>query len=223
MDDRYIRNIPAITAEEQTALKQKRILVMGCGGLGGYIIENLLRMGAGHITAVDGDRFDETNLNRQLLSSSENIGCPKADEAARRAAAVNPTVGFTAVSDFFTADNADALISGHDLVIDALDSAESRILLGDRCEKAGVAIVHGAVSGWLLQVSVIRPGSGLMRTIYGTSGTGQNKSTLSFTVQTCAAIQCAEALKCLCGRATSLENKLLIGDLSSMRWETISF
>ena len=85
MDLRYSRNIPAISPEEQAALKDKKVLVLGCGGLGGYIIENLLRMGVGAITAVDGDSFDESNLNRQLLAAEKTLGINKAIAAAQRA------------------------------------------------------------------------------------------------------------------------------------------
>lgn len=222
MDTRYLRNIPAISPEEQEALKHKRVLVLGCGGLGGYIIENLLRLGIGHITAADGDSFDETNLNRQLLSSTENIGAGKAAEAARRARSVNPQVNFTAVPEFFTADNAQRLIRGHDLAIDALDSIEARLLTEEQCGQAGIPLVHGAVNGWLLQVSVIRPGSSILQTLYEAANTPADKSTLPVTAQICAAIQCAEALKLLCGRPSSLETKLLTADLAHMQWETIS-
>ena len=67
MYQRYSRNLPALSRQEQELLHKKRVLVAGCGGLGGYITENLLRLGIGHITAVDGDSFDVSNLNRQLL------------------------------------------------------------------------------------------------------------------------------------------------------------
>ena len=76
MEERYCRNLPAISAEEQAALKEKRVLVAGCGGLGGYLIEHLARMGVGRITAVDGDVFEESNLNRQILSAPALLGRP---------------------------------------------------------------------------------------------------------------------------------------------------
>ena len=69
MDERYIRNVPALTEEECTRLRQKRICVVGCGGLGGFIIEFLSRVGVGYIRCIDGDVFDKTNLNRQILST----------------------------------------------------------------------------------------------------------------------------------------------------------
>ncbi len=223
MESRYSRNIPAITPEEQDALGRSRVLVLGCGGLGGYIIENLLRMGVGHITAVDGDVFDESNLNRQLLSLEDNVDCRKAEAAALRAKAVNSNVEFTAVSEFFTAENAKALVSGHDLVMDALDNAEARLLLEDTCGELDVPFVHGAVNGWILQAAVVTPGSRLMHTLYAAPAKSENKSTLPMVAQLCAAQQCSEAVKLLCGRPSAIENRLLVGDLEQLQWEYFYF
>jgi len=223
MDLRYSRNIPVISPEEQTALKSKKVLVLGCGGLGGYIIENLLRMGVGSITAVDGDSFEESNLNRQLLSGENNLGCNKAIAAAARAEAVNSQVVFTAIDSFLTAENAEAIVSGHDLVMDALDSVEARLLLEDVCAKLDVTIVHGAVNGWVMQAAVIPPGERLMHILYAAPQESSPQSTLPMTAQFCAALQCTEAVKLLCGRPSAIENRLLTGDLLQLEWEYFYF
>lgn len=223
MDLRYSRNIPAISLEEQTALKSKKVLVLGCGGLGGYIIENLLRMGVGSITAVDGDSFEESNLNRQLLSGENNLGCNKAIAAAARAETVNSQVVFTAIDSFLTAENAEAIVSGHDLVMDALDSVEARLLLEDVCAKLDVTIVHGAVNGWVMQSAVIPPGERLMHILYAAPQESSPQSTLPMTAQFCAALQCTEAVKLLCGRPSAIENRLLTGDLLQLEWEYFYF
>ena len=80
MEPRYARNIPALTEEECALLRQKRVLVVGCGGLGGHIIDQLCRIGVGIIRAVDGDVFEPTNLNRQLLSDVLRLGISKAKQ-----------------------------------------------------------------------------------------------------------------------------------------------
>lgn len=223
MDLRYSRNIPAISPEEQAALKDKKVLVLGCGGLGGYIIENLLRMGVGAITAVDGDSFDESNLNRQLLATEKTLGINKAIAAAQRAKDVNSQVQFTAIDSFFTAENAKEIVSGHDLVMDALDSIEARLLLEDVCAKLDVTIVHGAVNGWVMQAAVIPPGERLMHILYASPSDNREQSTLPMTAQLCAALQCAEAVKLLCGRPSAIENRLLTGDLQQLEWEYFYF
>ena len=92
MEERYIRNLGALTEEECAVLRGKTVFVAGCGGLGGYLIEMLLRLGVGEIRAADGDAFEASNLNRQLLSSPSALGQSKAEAAAMRAELVNPDV-----------------------------------------------------------------------------------------------------------------------------------
>ena len=92
--ERYIRQLPIVGEDGQQALARKRILIVGCGGLGGNLLENMLRLGVGAITAVDGDRFEASNLNRQLLSTELLLGTGKAEAAAERARAVNSAVEF---------------------------------------------------------------------------------------------------------------------------------
>ena len=106
MEERYIRNLGALTEKECTLLHTKTVFVAGCGGLGGYLIEMLLRLGVGTIRAADGDTFEASNMNRQLLSSPSSLGQPKAEAAAARAALVNPDVRFVPIPEFVTEENA---------------------------------------------------------------------------------------------------------------------
>lgn len=111
--DRYLRNIGAISAEEQQMLRQCSVCIVGLGGLGGYILEFAARLGIGSITGIDFDRFETSNLNRQLLSASGNIGSEKAAAAKQRVQAVNNEVRFTPISEKLTAANAAQLLAGH--------------------------------------------------------------------------------------------------------------
>ena len=221
MEPRYERNIPAVSPEEQAVLSGKRVLVAGCGGLGGYIIEYLARMGVGELTVADGDVFEPSNLNRQLLSGSDTLGKGKAAVAAARIGNVNPSVKVIAVDSFITRENADRLTAGQDLVMDALDSAEARLVLEDACSRQGVTIVHGAILGWQAQVTVVRPGSGVLRRLYGTDYVAESRTSLPFAPAFCAALQTAEAVKLLCGRPSSLDGMLLMADLRYMDRELI--
>lgn len=223
MEERYSRNIPAVTAEEQAALARRRVLVAGCGGLGGYLIEYLARMGVGEITAVDADVFEPSNLNRQLLSAQALLGTAKARAAQERVRAVNPAVAVRAVEAFLDEGNAGGLVRGQDLVLDALDSAPARLVLEDACAQEGVTIVHGAIQGWSAQVTVVPPGSGALRRLYGRAAAPAEKTSLPFTPAFCAAVQAAEAVKLLCGRAPALEGKLLLADLRRMDWDLLTF
>ena len=221
MTERYTRNMPAITADEQTVLKNKKVLVVGCGGLGGYAIEYLARIGVGCIVAVDGDVFCESNLNRQLYSTMQNLGISKSAEAAARVAAINPEIEVQAVNEFFSRDNAATLLKGIDVVIDALDNVEARLMLEDACEDAGIPMVHGAVQGWNLQATVVQPGSKTLHDLYKSGAHNASeqdpdtKTCLCPTPACCASIQIAEALKLLLGRESSLSGRMLFMDLQT--------
>ncbi len=220
MDERYLRNLTALSEEECRRLRTKRVLVLGCGGLGGYIIEMLARIGVGTIRAVDGDCFEATNLNRQLLSMPELIGVSKAETAAARIAQVNPEVKAEAFCAFFDESNAEELISGCDIVMDALDNVESRRLLANFCEKQNVPFVFGAISGWVAQAALSLPGDGLIEKLYPSGVEIRDKSALSFTPALCAAMQCALATRLLCGREVR-NSSISYFDLLNMEFETI--
>ena len=142
MDERYIRNLGALTEKECALLRTKTVFVAGCGGLGGYLIEMLLRLGVGTIRAADGDSFEASNLNRQLLSSPSALGRAKAEAAVARAALVNPDVRFVPIPEFVTEENAAELIRGSDAVLDALDNIGARRILARSCAKENIPLIH---------------------------------------------------------------------------------
>lgn len=97
---RYERNMSALSKKENEKLKDFSVVVIGCGGLGGYTVEMLARLGIGHITVVDGDSFSESNLNRQILSNNQNLGKNKAVEAKKRMEIVNELIEVVPVTKF---------------------------------------------------------------------------------------------------------------------------
>lgn len=213
---RYSRNMKMLSKEENERLSRFKVCVVGCGGLGGYIIEMLGRLGIGNITTVDGDIFDETNLNRQLLSDVETLGGSKALTAKKRMEIVNPLVKVTAITEKITKENAENILWGHDLLIDAIDKIETRFLLQNTAEKLNIPMVHGAIAGWYGQVATIFPGDKTLEKIYPTKNTKGLESELgnpSFTPALVASIEVAEALKILLGRGDLLRNRLLYIDL----------
>lgn len=186
--ERYNRMLGALTAQEMEMLRTKSVLIAGCGGLGGYLLEYLARLGVGMIRIADGDVFEPSNLNRQLLSVPEMIGTKKVDAAAERVRLINPDVNVEAILEFMTEENADRLLEGCDLALDALDNAKSRHVLSAACGRAGIPWVHGAIQGWVSQAAVSMPGDGLAETLYPSDG-ADNKSSLPFTPALCAAMQ----------------------------------
>ena len=220
MDERYARNIPTLTEAECELLRQKRVLVVGCGGLGGHIIDQLTRIGIGAIRTVDGDVFEPSNLNRQLLSEVPLLGVSKAKAAAERIARVNPETAVEAVEAFLTEDNASGLLAGCDVVMDALDNIQSRKLLSHACAKAGIPYVYGAVQGWVAQAAVSMPEDHLIDTLYPERIEILNKSVLSFTPALCASMQTALCVKLLLGRSVET-GTIYYFDLLNQEFETI--
>jgi molybdopterin/thiamine biosynthesis adenylyltransferase len=220
MEERYIRNLGALSEAECALLREKTVLVAGCGGLGGYLIEMLLRLGVGEIRAADGDCFEASNLNRQLFSAPGLLGKPKAEVAAERAAAVNPDVRFVAVPEFVTEANVGPLIRGCDAVLDALDNIASRHMLAKACAQAHIPLIHGAICGWSAQAAVVLPGDDLIEQIYPAGAALSSKASLSFTPPFCAALQTALCVRLLTGREIET-GKLYVADLLYMEMETL--
>lgn len=220
MELRYARNIPALTEAECNLLRKKRVLVVGCGGLGGHIIDQLARIGVGSLRVVDGDVFEPSNLNRQLLSRIPLLGVSKARAAAEHVARVNPDVQVEAVEDFMTRRKVHSLIEGCDVVMDALDNIPSRRLLAAACEESGIPYVYGAIQGWVAQAAVSMPGDRLIDLLYPEEIEIRDKSVLSFTPALCASMQTALCVKLLVGR--NVENgKIYYFDLLNQEFETI--
>ena len=214
--ERYLRNHDAISEEEQQTLGTKRVLVVGCGGLGGMVIECLARIGVGHLRVVDGDVFEESNLNRQLLSSRMNLGRPKTLAAQQRVMAVNSLVEVDAVQENLTAENALELLAECDVAVDCLDNIPSRLVLQQAAKAAGIPMVHGAVAGWLGRICVIQPGEDLLNLLYPGTEEAQGEElkagTLSFTAALTASWQAAETVKLLLGKP-GLQGEILEVDL----------
>ena len=221
VNELFSRNLPTLTEAEQTALAEKRVFLAGCGGLGGFVSEFLVRAGVGHITAADCDRFSPTNRNRQLLSLESTEGRSKVRSAAARARDIHPGVDFRPVEARLDSENLPALLAGCELAMDALDNVPARLALEDACAAAGIPLVHGAVQGWAAQAAVALPGSGLLHTLYAGAAGKTDSSVLSPVPAMCAAVQCAEAIKLLLGRPSELAGKLLLMDLRGMDFTVI--
>lgn len=220
MKERYIRNIPALSEADCALLLSKKIAVIGCGGLGGYLIEQIARIGVGELVIVDGDNFDVSNLNRQLLSNPNTIGESKAHTAAQRIQHINPDIKVHVYPDMLTAENADILISGCDAVLDGLDNISSRKILKQACKKASIPYIFGAISGWVSQAAISMPDDDLIDLIYPEQTQISDKSALSFTPAFCASMQTALCIKLLTGR-TVQTGTIYYFDLLHQEYEEI--
>ena len=220
MKPRYERNVPSLSLEESQLLCTKTVAVIGCGGLGGYIIEHLARLGVGCIRCVDGDVFEESNLNRQLYSDVDVLGKSKAQVANMRIRTVNPDVRIDVHPVYLNEGNARELIHGCDAVVDALDQIQARRVLEKACENAGIPYIYGAIHGWVAQAAIGMPGQHLIEKIYPQDAVIRDKSTLSFTPGLCASMQAALCVKLLAGRAVET-GVLYYFDILNQEFEAI--
>lgn len=215
MKDRYVKNMSTLSQEENESLGTKRVGVIGCGGLGGYILEMLARLGVGELTAVDGDTFDTTNLNRQLFATEEVMGLSKTDIAVRRLRLVNSDVKVNPVQALLNAENAIEICRGHDVLVDALDNVHSRLLLQKTAAELDIPMVHGAIAGWYGQVTTILPGDDTLSKLYQDvedRGVETELGNPSFTPALVASLQVAEVVKLLIGRGELLSGRIFYID-----------
>jgi molybdopterin/thiamine biosynthesis adenylyltransferase len=222
---RYIKNIGTIGIEGQRKLLSEKVAVVGAGGLGGFILELLARAGVGRITVIDGDLFEESNLNRQLFSLEENLGSKKVEMVKQRVAKVNAAVEITAVFDFLKNKGAE-IISKSAVVCDALDNISSRRTLGKISRQLNIPLVHGAVAGFSVQVATIFPDDPGFELIYGEQGEldrGEEEMSgnLPATAAAVASFQVQEVIKIITGKGETLKGKLLILDTENWTAETI--
>lgn len=219
---RYVRNHTCIGEVNQEKLKAASVCVLGCGGLGGYIIEMLVRLGVGRITVVDGDVFDETNLNRQLLSNEDNIGQSKANQAAIQMHKINSDVEVKPISKFVTKENGYEILKGHHIVVDALDDIKVRKDVCALCSEMGIPYVYGAIAGWYGQVATIYPGDHTLDILYQSTVTKGKEIELgnpSFTPATIASVQVAEVVKLITGKGQVLRHAFMHMDLLNNEFE----
>ncbi len=212
--DYYARqaSLPEIGGAGQEKLAQARVLIVGVGGLGCPAALYLAGAGVGHLTAVDSGKVELSNLHRQILFTTDDLGTSKADAAVAALRARNPFVQFEAVNAEFTAQNARALVAGRTVVLDCTDNFTTRFVLHDACFSAGVPLVQAAVHRFEGTLDVFQRGSdgGCLHCLR------QNRSLaeLDAAAQNCAGgavfgpavgvlgtMQAGEALKVLLGQA----------------------
>lgn len=224
---RYDRNFNTLNLEEQETLAQSHVAVMGLGGLGGGVCEMLARTGVGTLTLVDGDVFDTSNLNRQLLCREDLIDTPKALAARDRINLINSEIQVNALQVYGDGAGFYEMLKGVDLVVDCLDSIDTRFLLQEAAQKRGIPLVSGAIAGVSGQVTVIFPQDLGYELIYGKKSRALSKGietqtgNISYCALLVSALEASECIKVLLNRGNILRNKLLIVDLWTNGFEVM--
>ena len=230
----YVRNTTSYSAAEQIALLSANVMIVGLGGLGGQTAIQLARMGVGRLTMMDCDVFDETNLNRQMLSVTETLGQPKVAAAHKTIAAVNPLVQIEVRHKAWESDMADlSLLRGHDVCVDCLDNLKTRVLLARACKEAGIPLVSASIGGFCGQLTVFWPSGEGPETVFGTfddslsredsKGCEVSAGTPGPTAAAVASLQALEVGKVIAKPGTALHNAVLLLDFSGYNMQIIDF
>jgi molybdopterin/thiamine biosynthesis adenylyltransferase len=220
---RYQMNAGTLGHEGQKQLLCSKVMVVGLGGLGGHVVEQLVRCGTGIVLGVDADRFDETNLNRQIYADLNSIGRRKTKAAENRVALINDAVEFCSLA-CKAEDLEDEAYDGVELIFDCLDTIPTRLHLQDMGERFGIPLIHGAIGGWYGQMAVVWPGSQLLSNIYGgrEQGIEGDLGNPPFTPALIASLMVTEGIKVLLGKKHK-ENGVLFVDMLDNQWKYVAF
>ena len=226
--ERYGRQIilEEMGEKGQMDLLHRHVTVIGCGALGGAISDTLARSGIGHITVVDRDLVELSNLHRQVLFDEHDIGYPKATTAADKLGRINSGIRITPMVEDVNPATVEGILRGCDLVMDGTDNMETRYLINDACVKHGIPWIYGGVLGTLGMSMTILPGDGpCLRCIIpappfpGALPTCDTAGVLNTIPSAVAAIQCTEAMKLLLGKET--DPALIIYDIWAQRFRKV--
>lgn len=229
---RYSRHlrIPEIGVEGQQKLLESKVLLIGAGGLGSPAGLYLAAAGVGTIGVIDDDVVDASNLQRQVLHRTHDIGTPKVDSARRTMEALNPDVQVKMHSVRLTHDNADEIFANYDLIVDGSDSFETRFIVNDACVRLGIPQVHGSIFRFDGQITTFDPReaeSPCYRCLFPTSPPPELApncavaGVLGVLPGVVGTIQATEAIKMLLGIGDSLVGRLLMYDALRMDFRSL--
>lgn len=225
---KYARHLilPEIGEGGQQKLKQAKVLVIGAGGLGCPVLQYLCAAGVGTIGIVDFDKVDESNLQRQVLYSIQDIGKPKAETAKEKLVQQNPFITIVAHNVRLSNENALQIIAQYDLVVDGTDNFSTRYLINDVCVMLGKPLVFGSIFKFSGQVSVFNYRNGpTYRCLYpdpplaGEVPSCAETGVIGVLPGICGTLQANEAIKLITGIGKVLGGKLLTFDALTMQFD----
>ncbi|OOZ37782.1 HesA/MoeB/ThiF family protein [Solemya velesiana gill symbiont] len=226
---RYSRQImlPSIGIEGQEKLLNARVLIIGMGGLGSPVAMYLAAAGIGHLTLVDFDKVDLSNLQRQITHFTGDIGTPKVESAKQTLEQINPECDIETINRALMDNDLAEQAAKADLVLDCCDNFATRFAINEACVATSTPLVSGAAIRLEGHISVFVPGPNepCYRCLYGGEGeieeTCSENGVLASVVGIIGSIQATEAIKVLTGAGTPLNGKLMILDALEMQWRTL--
>ena len=220
--ERYSRQmlIEDIGFAGQKKLKAGRVLVIGAGGLGSSALMYLAAAGVGTIGIADFDCVDLSNLQRQIVHTTDRIGVPKTESAKKTLGALNPEVNIVTINERITPDNIRSFIADYDIILDCTDRMENKLMINDACVKSKKPFVHAGVLGVSGQIMTWIPGDyPCFRCLTGNEPADDSCATCSVmgvlgaAVGVAGCIEAAEAIKFLTGAGDLLTGRVLFFDL----------
>lgn len=230
--ERYARHIllDEIGEEGQEKLLSSRVLIVGAGGLGSPIAMYLAAAGVGTIGIVDDDNVDLTNLQRQIIHTTQSIGTPKTLSARKRLEALNPDISVSTYNLRVDSENIKSIFNGYDFVLDATDNFETKFLVNDTCVELGIPFSHGGIVRFSGQLMTYVPGKGpCYRCIFeqppepGDVPSCKEVGVIGSICGVIGSMQSMEAVKYLLGIGNLLTGQLLTVDALTMEIRRIPF
>ena len=228
--ERYSRHIilPEVGGSGQQKMLEARVLLLGAGGLGSPAAYYLAAAGIGNLGIVDFDQVDLSNLQRQIIHSTERIGMLKTESAKKTIQALNPDVNVTLYNEKMDSSNIMNLIEGYDYIVDGSDNFPTRYLVNDACVMKNKTLIHGSIYRFEGQVTVFKPGDGpCYRCLYpeppppGMVPNCQEGGVLGVLAGVIGNLQVVEVLKLILGIGKSLVGKLLIYDALNTEFRSL--
>jgi len=226
---RYSRQmmLPEIDAEGQQRLADARVLIIGLGGLGSSSSVYLAAAGVGHLVLVDFDEVDISNLQRQIVHATNDIGRLKVDSAAEHLLELNPEIQVTKIDHKIENEELEEQIKSSSVVLDCSDNFQTRFAINDTCVKHKIPLVSGAAIRFEAQVSVFdsrHEDSPCYRCLYGSEAEVEQSCTANGVISPLlgivGSIQACEAMKIIMNLGETLEGRLLLLDVMHMEWHT---
>ncbi len=229
---RYSRQImlPQLGPEGQEKLLASHAVLIGAGGLGSIVAMYLAALGVGRLTIADGDRVELTNLHRQLLHGTADIGRPKVESATDTLNRINPEISIQTIDQRLEGEALRGAVEASDVVVDGSDNFATRFAVNEACVKFRKPLVSGAAVRLEGQITVIRPDqpdSPCYRCLYKDGSdiaeTCAANGVLPPVVGTIGSLQAIEAVKVLVGMGETLRSRLLVFDALTMEWRSLRF
>lgn len=222
MNERYARQIPLIGEEGQEMLENSTVFIAGAGGLGSPVSMYLAEAGIGSIRIADLDVIEESNLNRQILHPTSRLGESKAKSAKETLVSLNPDCNVTEFHEKINETSVHKMVEGADLIIDCMDNFETRYILNEVALKENIPLLHGAVSGYSGQLTLIIPNvTPCLSCIFPKATTTSKTPVIGATAGVVGSLQALEAVRYLTGNAT-LAGKLLLYDAAANTLDTFA-